>query len=476
MNASGTQIPLFVDLDGTLLKTDVLAESVLLLLKRNPLYLFLFPLWLIGGRARLKHEIATRIELPLDLLPLNPEILAHLREQRSAGRELILISASNDKAVQQIGAHLNLFDHSIGSDATVNLRSAAKLARIRQLTNAPAFAYAGNSRADLVIWAEAEQLYLVNCSPALVDTLVERANNITQFDQPQSGPKKFIEAIRPHQWLKNGLLFLPLLLSHQLNNPGLLLAAAIGFLSFSLCASSVYLLNDLLDVNDDRQHPSKRYRPFAAGDLSLAAGFVGSPVLLVGAILVGLLLPVEFLLVLAVYWILTCLYSFFLKRLLLVDALVLSLLYTLRIIAGSVAIGVVTTNWLLAFSACLFFGLALLKRYTELSNVLALGNSAISGRRYTTANLQSLLIAGAISGLLAVVVFAFYINAPDITELYSNPALLWLICPLLLYLLWRIWSFARAGKLHEDPLLFAASDHPSQIITALCAVIIWAAI
>lgn len=473
---SDSKLPLFVDLDGTLLKTDVLMESTLALLRRNPLYLFLLPFWLLRGRAWLKFELAQRVEIDCTLLPFNPELLGYLVEQQRNGRPLTLISASNEKPVQAIAAHLALFDTVIGSDPHRNLRGAAKLARIQQLCEDGPFAYAGNSAVDLPIWSEAEQILLVNCSPSLADPLLERATSITQFERASSPVAKFIEAIRPHQWLKNGLIFLPLLLSHQLNDPALLLAAAIGFVSFSLCASSVYLMNDMLDLNSDRQHQSKQRRPFAAGDLPLSAGFLGAPLLLLCAVLVGLLLPVEFLQVLLVYWVLTCLYSYILKRLFLIDALTLSVLYTLRIIAGSAAIGVVTTNWLLGFSACLFFGLALVKRYTELSNTLAEGKSVVAGRGYSTGNLQGMVIAGAISGIMAVIVFAFYINAPDITELYSRPGLLWLICPMLFYLLWRIWSFARQGRLHEDPLLFAATDHVSQLIATLCAIIIWAAI
>lgn len=476
MLTGDSQLPLYVDLDGTLLKTDVLLESIVLLLKRNPLYGFLLPVWLLRGRARLKHELARRVQVACELLPLNPELLAFLRQEKDRGRRLVLISASNEAAVRAVGAHLDLFDLCLGSDADLNLRAEAKLASIRRLQPEGGFAYAGNSRADLVIWAAATQLYLVNCHPRLVERLVPRANAITQFDQPEPGLRRFIEACRPHQWLKNGLVFLPLLLSHQLNDLGLLLAACIGFISFSLCASSVYLLNDLLDLESDRLHATKQRRPFAAGELSLAVGLLGSPALLVASILVALLLPLAFLQILLAYWLLTCLYSFVLKRVFLLDALILSLLYTLRIIAGSAAIGVVTTNWLLGFSACLFFGLALLKRYTEVSKLLAQGKSAIAGRGYTAASLQGVMLAGAVSSLLAVIVFAFYINAPDITELYSRPGLLWLICPLLLYLLWRIWSFAREGRLQEDPLLFAASDHRSQFITGLCALIIWAAI
>ena len=454
----------------------MLLESILLLLKHNVFYFFLIPIWLLRGRANLKYQLAQRVDIPCELLPFNPELLAYLREQRANGRSLTLISASNEKPVAAIGEYLALFDVVVGSDQSVNLRAESKLHRIRQINTADSFAYAGNSHVDLPIWAHAQQILLVNCRPALVDKLLDEASRVTQFDNAASHIRKFIESIRIHQWLKNGLIFLPLLLSHQLNNVGLLLQACIGFISFSLCASSVYLMNDMLDLNSDRLHATKKQRPFASGDLPLFYGFAGAPVLLFAAVLVALTLPTEFLYVLATYWTVTCLYSFALKRLFLVDAITLAILYTLRIIAGSAAIGVVTTNWLLGFSVCLFFGLALLKRFTELNNLQSQGESEISGRAYTTASLRLIPVAGAFSSLLAVGVFAFYINAPDITRLYSMPALLWLICPLLLYLLARIWSLALKGKLHEDPILFAITDRRSQLTTLLCAAIIWAAI
>ena len=451
-------------------------ESVLLLLKRNPLYAFLLPLWLLRGRANLKHQLAQRVDLAGLQLPFNPELLAYLHEQRAMGRPLYLISASNEKPVAALVEKLQLFDGYAGSDQTVNLKATAKLQRIQHMNQSAPFAYAGNSRADLPIWQQAQQVLLVNCPPALSDKFLERANDVLQFDAPDAPFTRFFIAIRLHQWLKNSLLFLPLILSHQLNNLALVLQAGTGFLSFSLCASSVYLLNDMLDLHSDRQHPEKRLRPFAAGDLPLVYGLIGAPLLLLAAVLVALPLAVEFLYVLGFYWITTCLYSFWLKRLLIIDAITLAGLYTLRIIAGSAAIGVVTTNWLLGFSLSVFFGLALLKRYTELDNLQSRGGSEISGRAYTTASLRAISLAGGVSSLLAVIVFAFYINAPDITTLYSVPELLWLICPLLLYLLWRIWSIAQQGLLHEDPIVFAITDSRSQLVTLLCAVIIWAAI
>ena len=464
-----------MDLDGTLIKTDLLFESLLLLIKKNLFYALLIPFWLLKGRANLKHQLALRVDVTNENLPYNPEFLAYLKSERARGRPMTLISASNQQAVSKLNRHLALFDTAVGSDANKNLKAANKLQYIESLELPSGFAYAGNSHSDLAIWSKAEQVLMVNCSGDLARKLGNATEAISQFDAPGSNLKKFWQAMRPHQWLKNGLIFLPLILSHQLARTDLLLMACIGFVSFSLCASSVYLLNDMLDLNSDRQHRSKRDRPFACGELSLAYGLLGVPLLLLTAFTVALLLPVEFLLVLLLYWLLTSFYSLLLKRLFLLDVLTLASLYTLRIVAGSAAIAVVTTNWLLAFSFFLFLGLAMVKRYTEFSNLQEAGKTIVEGRGYTTANLKLLSLVGGLSSLAAVVVFMFYINAPDTTRLYSTPLLLWLICPLLLLQLGRIWAFAFAGKLDEDPLVFAITDRESQILMLFCGILIWIA-
>ena len=467
-----SSLPLYVDLDGTLIKSDLMFESMLLLVKQNLLYFLLIPFWLLKGRANLKHQLAQRIEVPVERLPLNGEFLAWLQEQKNNGRALTLISASNQDSVSKVSEHFALFDAAIGSDATTNLKAGNKLACIQEI-NVGGFAYAGNSSADLPIWSAAQQVVMVNCSDALVKRLGNPA--ILRFDRTTSSLQKLWQAMRPHQWLKNLLIFVPLVLSHQLTQPGLLVLALIGFISFCLCASSVYLLNDMLDLNSDRLHHNKSSRPFASGELPLAVGFLAAPGILIAAFAVALLLPTDFITVLFIYWLLTSIYSFFLKRLFLLDVSTLALLYTLRIVAGAAAISVVTTNFLIAFSVFLFFGLAIVKRVTELTNLEGTEYSAVDGRAYTAQHTRILSLLGGASSLIAVLIFAFYINAPDTTRLYDSPTVLWLICPLLLFLLARIWQQALAGKLDEDPVLFAITDHVSQLITVLCGVLIWLA-
>ena len=468
-------MPLFVDLDGTLIKSDITVESMLLVLKRNIFYLPLIAFWLLRGRPYLKRQLARRVEVPVERLPLNTEFLNYLRGEKAKGRKLILISASDQTLVRKVGDHIGLFDDSIGSDGHFNLKAGNKLRRIRQLTTGD-FAYAGNSTADLPIWSAAQHALMVNCDDKLVKRLGGGDKAVSRFDQPESVLLKLWHAMRPHQWLKNLLLFVPLVLSHQLDQTGMLLMAVIGFISFSLCASSVYLLNDLLDLDSDRLHDSKHRRPFAAGELPLSTGLVAAPVLLSVAFAVALLLPPAFLYILFLYWLLTCCYSFFLKRLFLVDVALLAMLYTIRIIAGSAAISVASTDFLVAFSLFLFLGLALVKRVTELGRLAASNKVAIEGRAYSERHLRLLSIIGSGSSLISVLIFIFYINAPDTTRLYSSPQVLWLICLLLVYLLARIWRQARTGKLDEDPVLFAITDRASQFIALLCGVLIWLAI
>ncbi len=471
-------IPLYVDLDGTLIKSDVSFESLLLLLKKNLFYLALVPWWLSKGLANLKAEIAARVDVPIEHLPLNGEFWQFLEAEKQQGRRLILISASNEKLVHKVGEYLALFDEVVGSDSQLNLKAGRKLARIRELNGEAGFAYAGNARADMPIWAAAEEVIMVNCPAALGSDLAP-PEKVQHFDAPDSTSAQLWKAMRPHQWLKNGLVFLPLLLAHQLNDPTLLAHALLGFISFSLCASSVYLLNDLVDLDNDRRHVSKRQRPFASGSLPLVAGLAAAPALLVAAFAVALLLPPAFLLILLFYWLLTSLYSLYLKRLFLVDVTVLALLYTLRIFAGAAAVSVAASHWLVAFSLCLFLGLAMVKRVTELVNrTQANGDDSASldGRAYRGSHLELLTTVGTIASGLAVLVFVLYANDPATRELYASPRLLWLICPLLIVLLTRTWRFARSGELHEDPLIFAITDHLSQALVAVCGVIIWLAI
>ena len=449
---------LAVDLDGTLIRTDLLHESALMLLKQNPLYIVMLPLWLLKGKAHLKQMVADRVELPVSLLPYNRDLVEYLREQRQAGRKVMLATASNSRYAEAVASHLGIFDLVLASDARNNLTGSGKLAGIRDMLGTDAFSYAGNSALDLPIWAAAEEAVLVDVSKDVREKAESQASVAKVFESDGSYVRAFWRAIRPHQWLKNLLLFVPLVLSHQLENSLLVWQAALGFIAFSLCASSVYLLNDLVDLSSDRQHPTKRLRPFAAGELPLAYGVIAIIVLLVAAVVVALQLPRLFIVVLVAYYVSTLAYSIWLKRAVLVDALVLAALYTLRLIAGAAAISVLPSFWLLAFSMFTFLSLALIKRYSELQLLHARGQGQLVGRSYRFADMETLAQLGASSGYLAVLVLAFYINSSAVLELYSRPEFLWLLCPMMLYWISRMWLLTRRHEMEEDPVVFTMTD------------------
>ncbi len=472
---------LYVDLDGTLIQSDLLLESFLALLKKNPFYLMLMPFWLLRGKAALKAQIARRVNIRADLLPYNEKLLRHLDRQKSKGRRLVLISASDQRLVQAVATHLELFDDVAGSQSGHNLSGKQKLAYILDCENGAPFDYAGNAMVDLVIWQRARQALAVNTTAATRRRLERLHNNVRAgFDGARTGPRakagELLRAMRPHQWLKNLLLFLPLLLVQQYDSTTLLTQTMLAFICFSLCASSVYLLNDLLDLPADRQHPSKRHRPFAAGKLSLGTGLVVSPVLLAASVAIAIqFLPIYFLMVLGLYYVTTLLYSFLLKQVVLVDVIVLGALYTLRIIAGAAAIPVIPSFWLLAFSMFLFMSLAIVKRFTELSWLRDTGIRQSANRGYLARDLDIMSVFGSSSGFLAVLVFALYINSEDIRLQYTTPEILWLICPLLLYLISRIWLLAWRGELDDDPVVFALRDRISQFVVLTGTVLVYLA-
>ncbi len=461
-------VPLCVDLDGTLLKTDTLVESILALLKVRPLAAACIPWWLLRGRARLKREVAARVTLNVGSLPYNDELLAFLRAEHSAGRRLVLVSATDRTIAEAVAVHVGLFDDVLASDGSTNLKGRRKMEALRSRFGARGYDYAGNETADLAVWREAHAGIAVDASPR---TLAAAGDSVARvFGRPRRSPRAVLHAMRPQQWVKNLLVFVPLAMAHQIRDP-LMLNALAAFVAFSLCASSVYLTNDLLDVEADRRHPTKRLRPFAAGELSPVVGLALAPLLLLASVLVGLALPPAFLLTLAIYVVLTLLYSFRLKHVALVDVVVLAMLYTGRMIAGSAATGVWPSPWLLAFALFFFLSLAFVKRYSELYG-LRQSKELLGVRGYYASDLELIANLGAMSGYLSVLVAALYINTDRVAALYSEPNLLWLICPLLLYWISRVWLLAHRGEIDEDPVVFAVTDPVSYVVGGLMAAVL----
>lgn len=469
--------PLVVDLDGTLIRSDLLMESTFALLKQNILFVFLLPLWLLKGKARLKHEIAARVDIDAELLPYHEEFIDFLKAEHSAGRRLVLATASNEKFADAIALNLGCFDDVLASNATVDLSGRRKLERLNECFGDCGFDYAANAMVDLPLWEAANSVLLVNPEPG-VEQAAERRTAVAHVfdDRVGSTFKRYLKALRLHQWLKNLLIFIPLLMSHRFDEPLLVGQALVAFLAFGLCASSVYLLNDMLDLPDDRQHPTKRHRPFAAGSISIVNGALLIPSLLILALVLSIGLPVEFVAILALYYVTTLAYSFRLKRVALVDVLTLAGLYTARILAGGAAVSIVPSFWLLAFSMFLFLSLALVKRFTELLTLHQQERTKSLGRGYSTTDLEMLSQFGSASAYMAVLVLALYINSGAVRDLYTHPEVIWLLCPLVLYLVTRIWLLARRDELHEDPVVFVIRDRSSRWLAAIAAILLWLAV
>jgi len=462
--SSADAIPLCVDLDGTLIKTDLLWESALHLIARNPLWLFALPFWFLRGRACLKSEIARRVELNPAALPYHEEFVDFLREQHAHGRRLVLATASNHSLAECVATHLGLFAEVIASDHQTNLRSRAKATRLVERFGQRGFDYAGNSRADLPVWREARHIIVVGSARRdFPDAQVFPCERRTLYH--------LFCLLRPHQWAKNLIIFVPLLTAHRLDMPALLRAAALAFAAFSLCASGLYVLNDLLDLEADRRHASKQNRPFASGALPIPFGFFLVPLLLAGAAVFAAALPGRFALVISAYFSLTTAYSLWIKRLTLLDVFLLAGLYTIRLVAGHEATRVPYSAWLLVFSMFIFLSLALVKRFQELHTY----NSHAHGRGYAPGDLELIASLGSSSGYLSVLVLALYVNSEQVRVLYHHPLRLLLICPLFLFWISRVWLLAHRGQIHDDPVLFALRDRMSYLVGLLTLLIIWLA-
>jgi 4-hydroxybenzoate polyprenyltransferase len=461
--------PLCVDLDGTLVKTDTLAELALDLVREKPWYAFAFALWLVRGPAYLKAQIARRAALSADLLPYHEELLDYLRWEYRRERALVLATAANEGVARQVAAHLGIFSAVVASDAGNNLKGAKKLECLERLLGGRQFDYAGNASSDLAIWEGCGEAIIVGAPPRLVGKARTRARVAKVFPRP-SRVRALVRALRPHQWVKNLLLFAPLLASHRAGAWAEAAVTLAGFVSFSLCASSVYVTNDLLDLKADRRHPTKRRRPFAAGDLDPLTGVSLAAALLAASALVAALLPTPFRWALALYYALTLAYSLRLKRLALLDVMTLSALYTVRLFAGGALTGIWLSHWLLIFSMFLFTSLALVKRLSELRGVRERRQTAAQGRGYLASDLDSLAGLGVASGYCAALIFVLYLSSETVKALYSRPQWLWPVTLLFFYWISRVWLLAQRGAVDEDPIVFALKDKVSYALGGLAAV------
>ncbi|WP_158941704.1 UbiA family prenyltransferase [Granulicella sp. S190] len=481
---------LCVDLDGTLVKSDTLHDSALAVARHHPAALLHLPAWLLQGKAALKRHLAATVQLDVAHLPYNRELVQYLEQQHATGRPIYLATAADADTAQRVADHLGLFTGVLASDGQLNLAGKNKLAAF-QSQFGDNFSYIGNAIPDLTLLESCKEPMVANPTPALRAALRKaRVIPVRTFNETASSFKSWLKAIRLHQWAKNVLIFLPLLLAH-IHAPGLVAGAILAFFSFGLCASATYIVNDLLDLEADRQHPRKRRRPFASGDLSALAGVAVAILFLAASLALALLVPVviaaispnsallrphQFLLWLGIYLVTTLAYSLRLKRAVLVDVIVLSGLYTIRIIAGSAATGVAVSTWLAGFSIFFFLSLAFVKRFAELENLRDRGGVSAGGRGYHITDIEQLRSFGSASGYASVVVLTLYISNLDAAQLYQHTNRLWLLVPVLLLWISRLWFRASRGQLDEDPVVYAITDRRSLLMGALVVLIVLSAL
>lgn len=470
----GDSVPLVVDVDGTLVRTDLLHEAALQFVARHPAQGWRLAAWTMRGKTQLKAALADRIDCGADSVPLRDEVVAAIRAAQAQGRPVYLASASERRYVEAVAQRLTGIAGIFATEGGTNLSGEAKARRLVDAFGRGGFDYIGNGAVDLPVW-EAARTPLMVGSERLARRVRAAYPHAELIARNRSEPRQYLRALRMHQWAKNLLVFLPLIAGHSFD------AQSIGrtllaFLCFCLAASSAYILNDLLDLPGDRDHPRKRNRPFASGAIPLAHGPPFAFLLFAGAFGAAMALPAWFVAVLALYVAATLAYSLVLKRRVLVDVIVLGALYTLRVLGGVAAVGVEQSPWLLMFCLFLFLSLAIVKRCSELVARRAAGKAEAPGRGYRIEDLNVLLGLGAAAGYGAVLVVTLYISSPQVQELYAHPERLWLICPLLLYWTSRMLILANRDLLHDDPVIFALTDRLSWGIGLLAAAVIAVAI
>ena len=465
-----TETAIAVDLDGTLTLTDTLHESALCLLRDRTVNVLALPFWLLGGKAALKAKLANRVTLDVTTLPYNSALIDWLKEEQVAGKQIVLCTATDIRIAQVIADHLGLFDEVLASDGTTNNAGANKRAALEAKYGVKGYDYAGNSAADIAVWAGARQAIVVNATDAITKQAAQVATVSKVFSPQAVTLSHWLKMLRVHQWLKNLLLFVPLFAAHQIGNVQSLSILILAFASFSLCASAVYIANDLLDLESDRKHPRKRHRPFACAAVSIKVGVVLAPLFAIASLVLGLAVGTAFTAWLVVYFVLTCAYSLWLKRLALIDCLTLAALYTLRIIAGAAAVAITLSFWLLAFSVFIFLSLAFVKRYAELQVQAEAGNSHAHGRGYAVTDAPLVQTLGITAGYAAVLVLALYLHGETVVTLYAQPELIWFAVPLILFWVSWVWMKAHRGEMHDDPIVFAIKDKASLAVAALIAI------
>ncbi len=465
------ETPLCVDLDGTLIKTDSLYELFLLLLKKNPFYCIIALSWLWKSKAYLKEQITKRVQLSAESLPYNDDVINYIRSQ-DTDRKILLVTGSNKRVAESVSKHLGLFDEVMASDSITNLTCENKRNLLVSRFGEDGFEYIGNDKADMSVWSAAKHVSVVSKENHFLQKVRESFDVKNEFLLPTPSIRNYLIAIRMHQWVKNLLVFIPFFLNHRFNDYNALIQLVICFLCLSFIASFTYIINDLLDLDSDRLNQYKRNRPFASCLVPIKDATIMMLVLLIGIIILLSLLKLPVVLVLMVYLISTLSYSFYFKRITILDVTILAGLFSLRVISGIVSIEAEWSFWLLAFSMFFFLSLAFAKRFSELDNLRDEGRNSTVGRGYYVEDLPMLKSSGITVGYISILVVALYIESEKVRQMYVHPEILWLICPLLLYWIGRIWMKTGRGEMHEDPIVFAIRDKVSIITLFLCFLIV----
>jgi 4-hydroxybenzoate polyprenyltransferase len=460
---------LVVDLDKTLIHSDSFSESCSVLIQKHPFQFFKLPGLIIKGQAHLKRFAADRAIPDVHVLPYNQTVIEFVKKHRSNTLKTILVSSSDQQLVDKVNEHLKLFDYTAGSNGVTVNTGEKKLAAVMSICKDAPFIYMGNSPSDIPLWNAAKKAVIVNKSDKILKRISKKSTEITFLQTPHNSFAP-LKAMRVYQWVKNLLLFIPILLAHQIANAEQLKDLFSAFIAMSLSASAIYIFNDFFDMESDRHHPTKRNRPFASGQLQLLNGALLFIVLLSAGFTIAITaVSFSFTFFLLVYVLLTLLYSLHLKKLIVIDVAGLASLYTIRILAGGNVVQVEVSPWLLVFSIFLFLSLAFAKRYTELLGQQLSGNEEIKGRGYQASDHTIVLCSGIASAYMSVTIFFLYItNSPLVQSLYKHPFWLWLIGPIILIWISRIWFLAHRRILNEDPVIYAIKDYVSWIMGILC--------
>ena len=465
--------PLCVDLDGTLLRSDMLLESLFVMIRERPVSALWVPLWLVKGKAHLKSQIASRVDFNSAHLPFNEEVMRFVREQR-ATRMTVLVTGTHQSLADSVASQLDVFDEVIGSSSEINLTSHKKRAWLENRYGVGGFDYIGNDKDDLDVWPAARKAMVVSTPSGLVTHPTQTFDRV--FEVQPSGVSDYFSLLRVHHWSKNALIAVPFFLDHRIYDGGAIVAVLMAFVAMSLLASATYIFNDLLDLQADRQNDFKCKRALASGAVSIARAIHSIALLVCLLLLITVMLPPAFNAALLLYLVTTLTYSLLLKKKAMLDVITIAALHTLRVVAGILVIQAEWSFWLLGFSMFFFFSLASAKRVAELINLQQAGRQDAVGRDYQVADIPVMLTSGVTTGFISIMVVALYINSEKVQTMYTNPMILWLLCPVLMYWIGRIWIFTARGQMHEDPIVFAIRDRGSIFAALVLGIILISAL